>query len=221
MNFHGSSSAGSLLCHSSDQAMVASTDDAPLDLTRRICSSDHRELSLRHTAAAQRTVLTSEGSSSRVVDEHFERSLGMKYSQLIKYPSAPSSAPPTTPNLASSTVDASSGTSLISVSGTVDDHFSKSLGDMWRQVKDNKTSAGAGGGGGSNGGSMVISAAAPRTEVACAAGSVDDHFAKALGDEMWLRIKADQEQAASSSSSSSRSTSVPPSSTNVVQFYPT
>ena len=48
-------------------------------------------------------MLTVESSSTRVVDEHFKRSLGSEeYMRLLKHPAAPSSAPP--PSL---TLDAS------------------------------------------------------------------------------------------------------------------
>jgi len=40
-----------------------------------------------------------ESSSTQVVDEHFERSLGSEYMRLLKHPAAPSSAPPPSSNL--------------------------------------------------------------------------------------------------------------------------
>jgi len=40
-----------------------------------------------------------ESSSTRVVDEHFARSLGSEYMTLLKHPAAPSSAPPSSSSL--------------------------------------------------------------------------------------------------------------------------
>ena len=52
-------------------------------------------------------------------------------------------------------------------SGSVDDHFAKSLGDKWSQIK-------------------------AKNERDLFSGTVDDHFTKALGDT-WLRLKAKQD----------------------------
>lgn len=49
-------------------------------------------------------VVCTESSSTRVVDEHFERSLGSEYLTLLKHPAAPSSAPPPSSGLDSTTV---------------------------------------------------------------------------------------------------------------------
>lgn len=51
-------------------------------------------------------VVCTESSSTRVVDEHFERSLGSEYLTLLKHPAAPSSAPPPSSSLDSTTVTA-------------------------------------------------------------------------------------------------------------------
>lgn len=69
-----------------------------------------------------------------------------------------------------------------SVTGSVDDHFAKSLGDStWSQIK----------------------AKSDPVPFDMFTGSVDDHFAKALGDT-WLRIKAEKETDPSSSTCSSQ-----------------
>lgn len=75
-----------------------------------------------------------------------------------------------------------------SVTGSVDDHFAKSLGATWNQIKAND--------------------AAVDVELL----SVDDHFAKALG-EAWYKIKETED---GSSHSQSPSCSSPPQSTPAV-----
>lgn len=62
-------------------------------------------------------------------------------------------------------------------SGSVDDHFSKSLGDVWTKVKASNL---------------------PK-ELDLLPSSVDDHFAKALG-EMWYKIQAEKDPSDSSNS---------------------
>lgn len=152
------------------------SDDMPLNLSTGVRSSVHQSTYLDN----RRRILTSESSSTRVVDEHFERSLGSEYAKLLKHPAAPSSAPPasssfdTSPLSATGNHPAASGHISGSVLGAVDDHFRKSLGSAWHS--------------------------APTHEHTDQPDSVDDHFARALGGDTWLRIKADHE----------RSTSVPP-----------
>ena len=64
------------------------------------------------------------------------------------------------------------------ISGSVDDHFAKSLGATWTQIK----------------------AQNDPVQLDVFPDSVDDHFAKALGDT-WLRIKAEKEGSSSNTNS--------------------
>jgi hypothetical protein len=58
---------------------------------------------------------------------------------------------------------------VIQFSGSVDDHFAKSLGETWTKIKEKNDPQNQNG-----------------------TWSVDDHFAKALGDT-WFRIKKAKE----------------------------
>ncbi|CAG2205076.1 uncharacterized protein LOC143045237 isoform X1 [Mytilus galloprovincialis] len=111
------------------------------------------------------------------IEEHFRRSLGRDYSDFVssksspKTPSLPSpSGPP--PQLPSPPVENKTQIATnVSITGSVDDHFAKSLGNStWTALKAKKD---------------------PVNELFT--GSVDDHFAKALGGDTWLRIKAEKE----------------------------
>lgn len=80
---------------------------------------------------------------------------------------------------------------LTVLSGSVDDHFAKSLGSAWTHIKSSLVTAESPvhdsqlvEDTSSDSWSMATSDAAPE--------SVDDHFAKALGDA-WFRIKAERE----------------------------
>ncbi|XP_072181894.1 uncharacterized protein [Diadema setosum] len=73
------------------------------------------------------------------IEEHFRRSLGRHYKEA--YSSPPPSA--TSPTLGQSTSSSSSSppSSLpngneVNITGSVDDHFAKALGDKWSQIKD-------------------------------------------------------------------------------------
>ncbi|XP_041349867.1 transcription cofactor vestigial-like protein 4 isoform X2 [Gigantopelta aegis] len=100
------------------------------------------------------------------IEEHFRRSLGKNYAE--KIPAKPPSIAIVKEN--------------VSITGSVDDHFAKSLGDTtWTAIKAKSD---------------------PIKDMF--SGSVDDHFAKALGDT-WLRIKAEKETGCLSSNCSSPS----------------
>ena len=77
---------------------------------------------------------------------------------------------------------------MCGLSGSVDDHFAKSLGSTWTRIKTSLT----------NEPSRDRQTADDRcndvtpADNSCMSRSVDDHFAKALGDA-WFRIKAEQE----------------------------
>lgn len=66
----------------------------------------------------------------------------------------------------------------------VDDHFSKSLGDLWPRVKD-------------NGNTAAKSSVSDHFVSNVAKNSVDDHFTKALGAKTWNEIKASTEKTVS------------------------
>ncbi|XP_067683360.1 transcription cofactor vestigial-like protein 4 isoform X1 [Haliotis asinina] len=109
------------------------------------------------------------------IEEHFRRSLGHNYKDSIQTKTT------TTTVTAATAVHAN-----VSITGSVDDHFAKSLGDTtWTAIKAKSD---------------------PVKDMF--AGSVDDHFAKALGDT-WLRIKAEKESNCHGSSCSSPSGSPP------------
>lgn len=66
----------------------------------------------------------------------------------------------------------------------MDDHFSKSLGDLWLMMKDNGNSTLA----------RATAAVTDQHAADLAVSSVDDHFTKALGAETWRQIKANSEK---------------------------
>ena len=113
------------------------------------------------------------------IEEHFRRSLGRDYSDFVSSKSSPKSptlpsptAPPPQilPQTSTETKPQGQNATNVSITGSVDDHFAKSLGNStWTALKAKKD---------------------PVNELFT--GSVDDHFAKALGDT-WLRIKAEKE----------------------------
>lgn len=120
------------------------------------------------------------------IEEHFRRSLGRDYSDIMSQKSAVSpvpapappmvvatpSPPPPPPSAPTESVamTKNNGNPAVSITGSVDDHFAKSLGNStWSAIKAKND---------------PIHDLFP--------GSVDDHFAKALGDT-WLRIKAEKE----------------------------
>jgi hypothetical protein len=75
--------------------------------------------------------------------------------------------------------------------GTVDDHFAKSLGGAtWNRIKrtfDQTTLE-------TNSLNGTYSSSYSHDQrLVSAPSSVDDHFAKALGEEAWFKIKADTE----------------------------
>lgn len=130
------------------------------------------------------------------IEEHFRRSLGKNYPDFMgKHTSATPSPPLATPHgnalttphpitmasqpnrqVSPSRTSPPTGpkvkaiiNSNVSITGSVDDHFARALGDStWSALK------------------------AKNEQEAPMPGSVDDHFAKALGDT-WLRIKAERE----------------------------
>ncbi|XP_055999523.1 uncharacterized protein LOC125654625 isoform X2 [Ostrea edulis] len=125
------------------------------------------------------------------IEEHFRRSLGRDYmtsnSPKLVNPPPPPPPPkvPTPPVEAATTTRASSSPmegdknnpANVSITGSVDDHFAKSLGsNMWSALKAKND---------------------PEVQ------TVDDHFAKALGTSTWLRIKKEKETNGTSSPPSS------------------
>lgn len=116
------------------------------------------------------------------IEEHFRRSLGRDYMtsnspKLVnppppppppKVPTPPVEVAKTTRNSASPPKEVDKNNPAnVSITGSVDDHFAKSLGsNMWSALKKQND-----------------------PEV----GTVDDHFAKALGTSTWLRIKKEKE----------------------------
>lgn len=72
------------------------------------CVSDFRHGSFSLAAISQR-------SYDRVVDEHFQRSLGENYQKV-------------------------SHSQQLSISVSVDDHFAKALGETWQQIKSKSSS---------------------------------------------------------------------------------
>ncbi|CAF4897793.1 unnamed protein product [Pieris macdunnoughi] len=110
-----------------------------------------------------------------VIEEHFRRSLGDNYMNLIKKNTdgAQPGPKPNTKDRASSPIqfkaDEPKTTKIIAMdvddpSLSVDDHFAKALGDTWRQLQTKKPDQG-----------------------------VDDHFSKALGDT-WKKIQTKHEE---------------------------
>lgn len=124
------------------------------------------------------------------IEEHFRRSLGHNYSDFVssklspKTPTLPSPTAPyqhPLPQIPPETKPQTQNVTNVSITGSVDDHFAKSLGNStWTALKSKKD---------------------PVNELFT--GSVDDHFAKALGDT-WLRIKAEKENGHCSSLSQQR-----------------
>lgn len=118
------------------------------------------------------------------IEEHFRRSLGKHYPEyLTRNPSVTPSPPPPLPQTVpiapprqpspgnAMTTSAPAANKNVSITGSVDDHFARALGDStWSALKPKNDQS---------------EAAAPN--------SVDDHFAKALGDT-WLRLKDKKEQ---------------------------
>nr|XP_011427764.2 uncharacterized protein LOC105328535 isoform X1 [Crassostrea gigas] len=116
------------------------------------------------------------------IEEHFRRSLGRDYmtsnspKQVNPPPPPPPPKVPTPPEETAQTTRGSSSSpkdddkinpANVSITGTVDDHFAKSLGsNMWSALKAKND---------------------PDVQ------TVDDHFAKALGTSTWLRIKKEKE----------------------------
>ncbi|WAR25461.1 VGLL4-like protein [Mya arenaria] len=146
--------------------------------------------------------------SGKDSEEHFRRSLGHKYPQfLVKSQSVTPSPPPPPPAIshaishilppsprertASPVANRTSppetnGHKNVSITGSVDDHFARALGDStWSALKA-KTGPGE----------------PPEP------GSVDDHFTKALGDT-WLKLKAEKDPAPRSQGGASHQFSLP------------
>ncbi|XP_033097267.1 transcription cofactor vestigial-like protein 4 isoform X1 [Anneissia japonica] len=93
-----------------------------------VAPPQHREESGRTYLRKNGLVTTSNGSLRREItsggcdpsiEEHFRRSLGKDYNNAI---TSPSTSPDLTKNLL--------------ITGSVDDHFAKALGDKWNQIKD-------------------------------------------------------------------------------------
>ncbi|CAH2267726.1 jg4332 [Pararge aegeria aegeria] len=119
-----------------------------------------------------------------VIDEHFRRSLGDDYMNLFKKnapPNAENSQANSKPNMkdrASSPIqfqpeEPPKPTKIIAMevddaSLSVDDHFTKALGDTWRQIQTSRLKD---------------------NEKQSTKGGVDDHFSKALGDT-WKKIQS-------------------------------
>nr|XP_022298855.1 vacuolar protein-sorting protein BRO1-like isoform X2 [Crassostrea virginica] len=125
------------------------------------------------------------------IEEHFRRSLGRDYMtsnspKLVNPPPPP--PPPKAPTPPEEVVQTARGSASpkegdknnpanVSITGSVDDHFAKSLGsNMWSALKAQND---------------------PEVQ------TVDDHFAKALGTSTWLRIKKEKETNGSTSPPSS------------------
>ncbi|XP_050669509.1 uncharacterized protein LOC126968483 isoform X2 [Leptidea sinapis] len=119
-----------------------------------------------------------------VIEEHFRRSLGDNYMNIIKKNADSQPGPkPNTKDRASSpiqfTPDDPKPTKIIAMevddaSVSVDDHFTKALGDTWRQIQTSRLK-----------------------DSDKSSNGVDDHFSKALGDT-WNKIKSsklDQDKA--------------------------
>ncbi|CAK1553735.1 unnamed protein product [Leptosia nina] len=114
-----------------------------------------------------------------VIEEHFRRSLGDNYMNLIKKTAEVQPGPkPNTKDRASSPIqfktDEPKATKVIAMeiddpSLSVDDHFAKALGDTWRQLQTSRN-----------------------TEGQTSSKGVDDHFSKALGDT-WKKIQSKHE----------------------------
>jgi len=130
---------------------------------------------------------TKDSVASDPIDEHFRRSLGMEYPRLVAPSpeprfSPPSLSPSSPMRSASDTAASGNATSQMNVPGAVDEHFAKSLGATWTQLKAQQSDTGE-----------------PEP------GSVDDHFAKALGGDTWRRIQAESERSVSRSTLSTLS----------------
>ncbi|XP_064605026.1 transcription cofactor vestigial-like protein 4 isoform X2 [Liolophura sinensis] len=129
-------------------------------------------------SAAIRREINSVGGCDPAIEEHFRRSLGKDYPECLPSKSSSRSSSP----LVQAASPGSQSEKAVSITGSVDDHFAKSLGDStWSQIK----------------------AKNDPVPFDMFSGSVDDHFAKALGDT-WLRIKAEKETDPSSSTCSSQ-----------------
>ncbi|KAI0208970.1 hypothetical protein LSAT2_006384 [Lamellibrachia satsuma] len=132
------------------------------------------------------------------IEEHFRRSLGKNYPGYMAPSSLSTPrAPPTPPTIAAPPIIVAppmaqtpptavappptakttapavcivsmTDSTAVSVAGSVDDHFAKSLGATWNKLKEQD-----------------------ETDMDVRSGSVDDHFAKALGDT-WFKLKASQ-----------------------------
>ncbi|GBP15146.1 Transcription cofactor vestigial-like protein 4 [Eumeta japonica] len=116
-----------------------------------------------------------------VIDEHFRRSLGDNYMSLFKKNEVQPGPKPNTKDRASSPIlfnkfaDPPRPTKIIAMdvddaSLSVDDHFTKALGDTWRQIQTSRLKA------------------TDDKRRDAHRGGVDDHFSKALGDT-WNKIK--------------------------------
>lgn len=81
------------------------------------------------------------------IEEHFRRSLGRNYRENYTSPPPSATTPPsssTSPTLRQLTSSSSSAAAAaaasnsneVSITGSVDDHFAKALGDKWSQIKD-------------------------------------------------------------------------------------
>lgn len=125
-----------------------------------------------------------------VVDEHFRRSLGDNYMNLFQK-SAENSQPGPKPN----TKDRASSPILFNqppkkeiiaivvdnADVSVDDHFTKALGDTWKQIKTSRK----------------------KPEIKDDQG-VDDHFSKALGDT-WKKLQCSKQNMETKSSGPEKS----------------
>lgn len=113
-------------------------------------SSSHSESDAISDRASKLQILSSQGSSSDdepldPVMEHFKRSLGGRYNELIRSKSSPissssSKSPPQKSRPSSNGIvlgNASqvSNTVVTEVTQDVDDHFAKALGDQWLKLK--------------------------------------------------------------------------------------
>jgi hypothetical protein len=137
----------------------------------------------------------------RDIEEHFQRSLGKDYPKCLAAknkqnttttttPEAPTAPAPlvaapasmvaspalrngTTPHTPPANNAPETSQVNVTVSGSVDDHFAKSLGQTWTRLKSQTSQTSP-------------EAKSPEP------GSVDDHFAKALG-ETWFKLRVKKE----------------------------
>ncbi|CAH1785184.1 unnamed protein product [Owenia fusiformis] len=117
------------------------------------------------------------------IEEHFRRSLGARYTEIRSKPSSPTPSG-RTPSPTSVT---SPSLHQVSISGSVDDHFKKALGEnTWSKINHEQEDS-----------------------LNMKMDSVDDHFAKALGTT-WLKIKDKAGSGESSPSNSPPPTHSPP-----------